>query len=97
MGDRPAQRVAGFAYGTLQDHAEAGEEIFEIAMSAETGEVTYRIRAVSRERALLAKLGFPVTRALQDRFRRDSVRAMLRFVAQIESTGGDSPRDARGC
>jgi uncharacterized protein (UPF0548 family) len=74
-------RIAGFAYGTLSDHAETGEEIFTVAMNANTGAVTYTIRAVSREHAVLAKLGAPVARMFQDRFRRDSVDAMRRYVA----------------
>jgi uncharacterized protein (UPF0548 family) len=72
--------VAGFAYGTLTEHAESGEEIFELTHDAATGAVTYRIRAVSRERAVLARLGFPVARAFQQRFRRDSLAAMRRVL-----------------
>jgi uncharacterized protein (UPF0548 family) len=71
----------GFAYGTLTDHAESGEEIFQITRSPETGEISYRARAVSRQRAALARLGSPVARALQRRFRRDSARALARAIA----------------
>jgi uncharacterized protein (UPF0548 family) len=71
---------AGFAYGTLGNHAEAGEEIFEVSLSPETREVTYGIRAVSRPHAVLARLGYPVARVVQARFRRDSGRAMRRAV-----------------
>lgn len=42
----------------------------------ESGEVIYRIRTVSRPRALLARLGYPYTRLLQARFRRDSIPGM---------------------
>lgn len=70
----------GFAYGTLTNHAESGEEIFEVRLDPVTGEVTYRIRAVSRPRAALARLGYPITRMLQARFRRDSARAVRRAV-----------------
>jgi uncharacterized protein (UPF0548 family) len=72
--------VAGFAYGTLTDHAETGEEIFAVSMEASTGVVSYVIRAVSRERAVLARLGAPVARAFQARFRRDSLAAMQRHI-----------------
>jgi uncharacterized protein (UPF0548 family) len=68
----------GFAYGTLVNHAEAGEELFEVFIDPETDEVVYRIRAASRPRAVLARLGRPVARALQARFRRDSTAAMVR-------------------
>ncbi len=71
----------GFAYGTLTNHAESGEEVFRVSLSPQTGDVSYSIRAVSRPRARLAALGYPVVRALQARFRRDSSAAMLRFVA----------------
>ena len=70
-----------FAYGTLTDHAESGEEIFRVTHGRLSGEVRYEIRAVSRGRALLAQLGGPVARVYQARFRRDSVAAMHRAVA----------------
>jgi uncharacterized protein (UPF0548 family) len=76
-----ADREYGFAYGTLPNHAESGEEIFTVSLNPETGDVTYVIRAVSRPRALLARLGYPVTRRLQARFRRDSSAAMSRAIA----------------
>lgn len=68
----------GFAYRTLADHAELGEEIFEISFDPDSQSVTYRIRAVSRASAVLARVGYPFTRLLQDRFRRDSIAAMRR-------------------
>lgn len=81
MQDDP-QHEFGFAYGTLSNHAEMGEEIFAISMCPRTEEVRYRIRAVSRPRALLAWCGYPVTRLVQARFRADSGRAMQRAVAR---------------
>jgi len=74
-------REFGFAYGTLSNHAEAGEETFKVSLSEETGAVTYQIRAVSRPRAFAARLGHPIARALQARFRRDSARALARAVS----------------
>jgi len=70
----------GFAYGTLGNHAETGEEIFQVSLHPETGEVRYLIRAASKPRAAAARLGYPFTRSLQARFRRDSARAMRRAV-----------------
>jgi uncharacterized protein (UPF0548 family) len=67
----------GFAYGTLTNHAESGEELFEVFLDARE-DVLYRIRATSRPRAVLAWLGQPIVRALQARFRRDSAAAMRR-------------------
>ena len=72
----------GFAYGTLPNHAESGEEVFEVRFEPETGAVTYRIRAASRPRALLARAGFPLTRLLQARFRRDSALALQRATGR---------------
>ena len=68
----------GFAYGTLMNHAEAGEELFEVFVDPETDEVMYRIRATSWPRATLARLGQPIVRVLQARFRRHSVAALKR-------------------
>jgi uncharacterized protein (UPF0548 family) len=70
----------GFAYGTLANHAELGEEIFEVGFDPGSQEVTYRIRAVSKAHAAAARLGYPYTRFLQERFRRDSIAAMRRAV-----------------
>jgi uncharacterized protein (UPF0548 family) len=70
----------GFAYGTLTNHAEMGEEVFEVRFAPESGEVIYRIQAASKPRAVLAKIGYPLTRRLQARFRRDSITAMSRAI-----------------
>ena len=66
----------GFAYGTLTNHAESGEELFEVFIDPRTEEVVYRIRATSSPQATLARFGQPVVRALQKRFRDHSVAAM---------------------
>ncbi len=71
----------GFAYGTLTNHAESGEERFEVSFDPRTGDVAYRIRAVSWPQSFLARIGQPVVRMLQERFRRDSAAVMTRVVA----------------
>lgn len=68
----------GFAYGTLTNHAEAGEELFEVFVDRRTDDVIYRIRATSRPRAMLARVGHPFVRVLQARFRHHSAEAMKR-------------------
>jgi uncharacterized protein (UPF0548 family) len=68
----------GFAYGTLTNHAAAGEELFEVFVDSRTKDVMYRIRATSWPRATFAHLGYPLLRALQTRFRRNSSVAMKR-------------------
>ena len=80
LGDRQTGPRFGFAYGTLTNHAELGEEIFELSLRPETNEVVYRIRAVSKARATLARIGYPFTRMLQARFRRDSIAALRRAL-----------------
>lgn len=70
----------GFAYGTLTNHAESGEELFEVLFDPESDKVTYRIRATSRHQATLARIGQPIVRGLQARFRRDSAAAMKRAM-----------------
>jgi uncharacterized protein (UPF0548 family) len=73
-------RRYGFAYGTLADHMETGEERFAIEWHREDDSVWYDILAFSRPRHLLARLGKPFSRALQRRFARDSMAAMTRAV-----------------
>jgi uncharacterized protein (UPF0548 family) len=65
----------GFAYGTLPDHVERGEERFMVEWQADDS-VWYDIYAFSRPKHPLARLGFLVTRMLQKRFARDSLVAM---------------------
>ena len=66
----------GFAYGTLTNHAESGEELFEVFIDPRTEDVVYRIRATSWPQATLARVGQPVVRVLQKRFREQSAAVM---------------------
>jgi len=50
-------------------------------MEPATGDVVYRIRAVSWPQATLARIGQPIVRMLQARFRRDSLAAMKRAIS----------------
>jgi uncharacterized protein (UPF0548 family) len=54
----------GFAYGTLPGHPERGEEAFVVELR-DGGEVAFTIRAFSRPASLLARVGGPVSRAVQ--------------------------------
>jgi uncharacterized protein (UPF0548 family) len=78
VGGGPDAARFGFAYGTLTNHAESGEELFEVFIDPQTDEVIYRIRATSWPQAALARAGQPFVRVLQARFRRDSAAAMQR-------------------
>jgi uncharacterized protein (UPF0548 family) len=79
--DRGAVERYGFAYGTLSDHAEMGEERFTVEFQTSDETVWYDIYAFSRPRPL-ARLAYPFTRALQKRFASDSKKAMQRAVDQ---------------
>ena len=70
-------RRRGFAYGTLPEHAESGEERFTIEWRRDDNSVFYDLYAFSRPNHILARLGRPVARGLQRRFARDSLQAML--------------------
>jgi uncharacterized protein (UPF0548 family) len=70
----------GFAYGTLPGHVEMGEELFLVEWAQGTDAVKYNILAFSRPRHPLARLGRPLVRRLQQRFREDSAAAMQLWV-----------------
>jgi uncharacterized protein (UPF0548 family) len=80
--DRPICRF-GFAYGTLAEHAETGEERFSVEWNRSNDQVSYDILAFSRPHQLLAKLGYPISRILQRRFAADSLRAMQKAVGCV--------------
>jgi uncharacterized protein (UPF0548 family) len=71
----------GFAYGTLAEHAERGEERFMVEWKHEDDSVWYDILALSQP-GPMARLGYPFTRRLQKRFAHDSKEAMQRAVVK---------------
>lgn len=71
------ERRYGFAYGTLPDHAGAGEERFLVEWDRASGEVWYDILAFSRPHLLLTRLGYPYMRRVQKRFGSESAAAMM--------------------
>ena len=73
-------RRFGFAYGTLPEHSESGEERFSVEWDLVNDSVWYDIFAFSRPRALLARAASPLSRKLQKRFARDSQLAMVNRV-----------------
>jgi uncharacterized protein (UPF0548 family) len=68
-----------FAYGTLSAHPEQGEEAF--AITREDGRVRFEIVSFSRPRHPLARIGAPVTRAMQ-------VRVTRAYLEAIRSAAG---------
>ena len=73
------RRRFGFAYGTLPDHAERGEERFLVEQD-DAGVCWYDLSAISRPSHPLTRLGYPIARAMQKRFARQSQSAMQRAV-----------------
>jgi uncharacterized protein (UPF0548 family) len=71
----------GFAYGTLPQHAESGEERFSVEYHPDTDEVWYDIYAFSRPGNFLIRLGYPYARWRQKQFAVESKAAMLRAVS----------------
>jgi uncharacterized protein (UPF0548 family) len=65
----------GFAYGTLTNHPERGEESFVVSRA--DGRARFTVHAVSRPVHPLARLAPPVADALQDR-------AVARYLAAMK-------------
>jgi uncharacterized protein (UPF0548 family) len=65
----------GFAYGSLPGHPESGEESFVVTLQ-ESGDVVFTTRVFSRLASPLARLGGPVSRAVQ-------AAALDRYVTSI--------------
>ena len=78
-------RRFGFAYGTLLDHAETGEERFSVELHRADGSVWYDVYAFTRPLLWIARIGYPLSRVYQRRFARDSMAAMARIVAKALS------------
>jgi uncharacterized protein (UPF0548 family) len=77
--DGPIRRF-GFAYGTLLEHAEQGEERFTIEWHRHSDLVCYEILSFSRPGNMAAKVAYPVACWLQSRFLRHSLAAMADAV-----------------
>ena len=83
IDERDSETVRfGFAYGTLPDHVERGEERFMVEWCADDS-VWYDIFAFSRPKHPLVRLGFPITRMLQKRFVRNSLAVMRAAVDHL--------------
>jgi uncharacterized protein (UPF0548 family) len=66
---------AGFAYGTLPGHPESGEEVFLVELLT-SGAVVFTVQAFSRPGTRLARLGGPLSWAVQRR-------ALRRYAAAL--------------
>lgn len=70
----------GFMYTTTALHIEEGQERFVVEFDVESGLVLYLIEAISRPRHFLARAAYPLSRAMQHRFARDSHARIRRCV-----------------
>ena len=70
-----------FAHGCLGGHLLSGEESFILERRSDDS-VWYGVRTFSRPAHPLALASYPIVRALQRRFARDSTRAMAEGMAE---------------
>ena len=75
----------GFAYGTLTEHGEEGEERFTAEFDRKSGEVWYDLFAFSKPKHIMAQIGYPLSRMLQKQFAVESKTSMLRFVREASA------------
>lgn len=78
--DGPEEARFGFAYGTLAEHAVAGEERFLATWDKRTDVVRFGIFKFSRLRHPLVRLVAPVARYLQRRFTTEAIGALAQAV-----------------
>ncbi len=71
---QPFRRFS-FAYGTLPEHAESGEERFQVEWRSDDS-VWYDIYAFSRPNQLFSRFAYPYVRRKQKQFARESMSAM---------------------
>ena len=70
----------GFAFGTVKDHPESGEELFTVEWNRKDDSVWYQVKAFSQPSFLVVWIGYPVVLYLQHKFFRDTQKAMLSFA-----------------
>lgn len=73
-------RGAGFVYATLRSHMMAGEERFAVELRPDG--VWFELVSHSRPSHTLARLGWPLVRAMQRRFARHAIAAIAAAVAR---------------
>ncbi len=83
----------GFLYTTTVFHVEEGQERFVLDYDPVTEEVSYLLEAISRPRHMLARIGYPISRAMQHRFARDSHARMAISVSRRSATPPTRDRD----
>jgi uncharacterized protein (UPF0548 family) len=87
----------GFLYVTTALHVEEGEERFLLELDPATGDVWYQLEAISRPRNPLARLGYPVARAFQHKFARDTHQRMAAAVLSAKQNAGQVGKPGHKC
>ncbi len=80
LDEAGAVETFGFAYGTLPNHVERGEERFKVQWNHNDDSVWYDLFAFSRPNHVFTRLGYPFARRIQKRFAIDSMNAILSTV-----------------
>lgn len=80
MDEDSSIRRFGFAYGTLAEHAEQGEERFAVEWNRASDLVSYDILSFSRPGNWKTRAAYPLARWLQKHFVHNSLIAMARAV-----------------
>jgi hypothetical protein len=97
QGEHTLERVWGFSYQTLEGHFERGQADFSVAKLVESGQVLFRIHAVSQMAEIanpFYKLGFRLFgRSLQRRFARTAQERMRRLVEEQLAAGRRGARE----
>ena len=75
-------RRTGWAYGTLTDHPECGEELFVVERTGD-GTVWLTVSAFSRPAKWYARAGGPATRGLQNAYARRCGKVLQRLCAPL--------------
>ena len=81
LDEKTPVRKFGFAYGTLGEHVESGEELFCVEWRSDDS-VWYVLRAYSKPRFWLARLAYPVARYFQRKFVKESLEKMKMEIDQ---------------
>jgi uncharacterized protein (UPF0548 family) len=79
VNEQSRRKRFGFAYGTLTDHHERGEERFLVELLPDES-VWFEIRAFSQPAKRLSRLAYPLVRRAQKRFFAEAHAAMLRAL-----------------
>lgn len=83
----------GFTYRTVEGHPACGEETFVVEKNLATGQITVALRSWSRPGILIAKLTYPIMRALQLRAARAALDHLEGRIAPSRPTV--TPRNLR--